>query len=46
MRITIAHNKGRVRMIQMVDRAFDEVFKGVAQVPSPSPISRSHGKVR
>ncbi|HSR09453.1 MAG TPA: polyhydroxyalkanoic acid system family protein [Bryobacteraceae bacterium] len=33
MRITIAHNKGRERMIQMVDRAFDEVFKGVAQVP-------------
>ena len=33
MRITIAHNKGREQMIQMVDRAFDEVFKGVAQVP-------------
>jgi hypothetical protein len=33
MRITIAHNKGRAQMIQMVDRAFDEVFKGVAQVP-------------
>jgi hypothetical protein len=33
MRITIAHNQGRERMVQMVDRAFDEVFKGVAQVP-------------
>jgi Putative polyhydroxyalkanoic acid system protein (PHA_gran_rgn) len=33
MRITIAHNKGREQMIQIVDRAFDEVFKGVAQVP-------------
>jgi len=33
MRITIAHNKGREQMIQMVDRAFDDVFKGVAQVP-------------
>jgi hypothetical protein len=33
MRITISHNKGREQMIQMVDRAFDEVFKGIAQVP-------------
>lgn len=33
MRITISHNRGREQMIQMVDRAFDEVFKGVAQVP-------------
>jgi hypothetical protein len=33
MRITIAHSKGRQQMIQIVDRAFDEVFKGVAQVP-------------
>lgn len=33
MRITIAHNKGREQMIQMVDRAFDDVFNGVAQVP-------------
>ena len=33
MRITISHNKGREQVIQMVDRAFDEVFKGVAQVP-------------
>ena len=33
MRITIAHSKGREQMIQMVDRAFDDVFKGVAQVP-------------
>jgi len=33
MRITISHNKGREQMIQMVDRAFEEVFKGVAQVP-------------
>src|SRR5579863_6506846 len=33
MRITISHNKGRERMIQIVDRAFDEVFQGVAQVP-------------
>ncbi|MDP9114724.1 MAG: polyhydroxyalkanoic acid system family protein [Acidobacteriota bacterium] len=33
MRITISHNQGRQQMIQSVDRAFDEVFKGVAQVP-------------
>src|ERR1700680_3987089 len=33
MRITIAHTKGRQQMIQMVERAFDEVFKGVAQGP-------------
>jgi hypothetical protein len=33
MRITVAHNKGRQQMIQMVDRAFDDVFKGVPQVP-------------
>ena len=33
MRITIAHTKGRQQMIQLVDRAFDDVFKGVAQVP-------------
>ncbi len=33
MRITIAHTKGRQQMIQIVDRAFDDVFKGVAQVP-------------
>ncbi len=33
MRITIAHNQGREQMIQTVDRAFDEVFKGVAQIP-------------
>jgi hypothetical protein len=33
MRITIAHTKGRQQMIQMVDCAFDDVFKGVAQVP-------------
>jgi len=33
MRITIAHTKGRQQMIQLVDRAFEDVFKGVAQVP-------------
>ena len=33
MRITIAHSKGREQMIQIVDRAFADVFKGVAQVP-------------
>ncbi len=33
MRITIAHNKDRQQMIQIVDRAFDDVFKGIAQVP-------------
>ena len=33
MRITIAHTKGRQQMIQIVDRAFDDIFKGVAQVP-------------
>jgi hypothetical protein len=33
MRITIAHAKGRQQMIQIVDHAFDDVFKGVAQVP-------------
>jgi Putative polyhydroxyalkanoic acid system protein (PHA_gran_rgn) len=30
MRITIAHTKGRQQMIQIVDRAFDDVFKGLA----------------
>ena len=33
MRITIAHTKGKQQMIQLVDRAFDDVFKGVAQAP-------------
>jgi hypothetical protein len=33
MRITIAHTKGRQQMIQTVDRAFDDVFKGLAQGP-------------
>src|SRR5579872_495650 len=33
MRITIAHTKGRQQMIQMVDRAFDDVFSGLTQTP-------------
>ena|SRR5437868_5939528 len=31
MRITIAHTKPRQQMIQMVDRAFDDAFKVLAQ---------------
>ncbi len=37
MRITIAHSKGQQQMIQTVDRAFDEAFRGV--VPGPLTIS-------
>ena len=37
MRITIAHTKGQQQMIQLVDRAFDEVFRGV--VPGPVTIT-------
>lgn len=37
MRITIAHSKGQQQMIQMVDRAFDDVFRGV--VPGPLTIT-------
>ncbi len=33
MRITIAHNKDRQQMIQMVDRAFNDVFSGIVQGP-------------
>jgi Putative polyhydroxyalkanoic acid system protein (PHA_gran_rgn) len=33
MRITIAHTKGRQQMIQMVDRAFDDAFRGLALAP-------------
>ncbi len=33
MRITIAHTKDRQQMIQMVDRAFDDVFRGLVQGP-------------
>jgi hypothetical protein len=43
MRITIAHTKGRQQMIQMVDRAFDDVFKGLAQGPiAPIAITDQH----
>ncbi len=37
MRITIAHSKSQQQMIQTVDRAFDEAFRGV--VPGPLTIS-------
>jgi hypothetical protein len=37
MRITIAHSKGQQQMMQTVDRAFDEAFRGV--VPGPVTIS-------
>jgi hypothetical protein len=37
MRITISHSKGQQQMIQTVDRAFDEAFRGV--VPGPLTIS-------
>jgi Putative polyhydroxyalkanoic acid system protein (PHA_gran_rgn) len=33
MRITIGHSKSRQEMIQMVDRAFDDVFRGLMQGP-------------
>jgi hypothetical protein len=43
MRITIAHTKGRQQMIQMVDRAFDDVFRGLAQSPiAPITITDQH----
>jgi hypothetical protein len=37
MRITISHSKGQQQMIQMVDRAFDDVFRGA--VPGPLAIT-------
>ncbi len=37
MRITIAHSKGQQQMVQTVDRAFDEVFRGV--MPGPLAIT-------
>src|ERR1700688_1816980 len=37
MRITIAHSKGQPQMIQIVDRAFDDVFRGL--VPGPLTIT-------
>jgi hypothetical protein len=37
MRITISHSKGQQQMIQTVDRAFDDVFRGL--VPGPLTIS-------
>jgi len=37
MRITISHSKGQQQMMQTVDRAFDDVFRGV--VPGPLTIS-------
>lgn len=36
MRITISHSKGQRQMIQTVDKAFDDVFRGV--VPGPLTI--------
>jgi len=33
MRITVAHTKGQQQMIQIVDRAFDDVLRGLAQGP-------------
>jgi hypothetical protein len=37
MRITIAHSKGQQQMIQIVDRAFDDAFRGA--IPGPLTIS-------
>jgi hypothetical protein len=37
MRITIAHSRGQQRMIQMVDRAFDDAFRGL--IPGPVTIT-------
>jgi hypothetical protein len=37
MRITISHSKGQQQMIQLVDRAFDDVFRGA--VPGPLTIT-------
>jgi hypothetical protein len=37
MRITIAHSKGRQQMIQIVDQAFDDAFRGL--VPGPLTIT-------
>jgi Putative polyhydroxyalkanoic acid system protein (PHA_gran_rgn) len=37
MRITIAHSKGQQQMIQIVDRAFDDAFRGV--IPGPLTIA-------
>lgn len=33
MRITIAHKKSQAQMIQIVDRAVDDAFKGLVQGP-------------
>ena len=38
MRITIAHTKGQQQMIQLVDRAFDEAFRGL--VPGPVTLTK------
>jgi hypothetical protein len=37
MRITISHTKGQRQMIETVDKAFDDVFRGV--VPGPLTIT-------
>ena len=37
MRITIAHSKGQQQMIKIVDRAFDDAFRGL--VPGPLTIT-------
>lgn len=37
MRITIAHTKGQQQMTQIVDQAFDDVFRGL--VPGPLTIT-------
>ena len=37
MRITIAHSKGQQKMMEIVDRAFEDVFRGL--VPGPLTIT-------
>jgi hypothetical protein len=33
MRITVSHNKSKEQIIQVVDRSFDDLFKGTPLVP-------------
>jgi hypothetical protein len=33
MRITVAHNKSKDQIVQVVDRSFDDLFKGTPIIP-------------
>jgi len=33
MRITVSHNKSKDQIVQVVDRSFDDLFKGTTLVP-------------